>query len=561
VQIFPHDVNIIEPRDNYIYELDHWRAKEGDDPQWRLDTALDSTWTELPAYKRTAVHGIGWAQTTVTISRPVPANKYLALFPDRIVSAYDLYWDGMYISSNGTVADVQEREVVGRYFSLVQIPQQYSAPGRHTVALRVSNWNVASRWEHGQLFFGYYDAILKLVYTWQVRIYFLLGIVFLAMCLNIFLSFTSQRRSTHLLFGIFCLAIFLSLLFNYYWTIADVSNYYLDYRNVIVPLTLVLIGIALPVFFLFEFAFPYTAGATLAIVLMNGIAFSASRDSDTLNAYVFYLLIGNVVFLTLWGVTRRREGTVPVLVGTAASILISWADFRFGVDNVTIFSSSIIICYTYILAKQFSRNERQKQEALVRSIRLENQLLKRSINPHSLLNSLTSIIVWLKKEPAVAIQLVESLSEEFRIVSQIANLQMISIKTEIDLCQTHLRIMSFRRKAKFTLEHHDIDFGEEIPPMIFHTLIENGITHAYENRSEGRFVLRRTLLPDGVQYSVFNDGRAGDDGVPHPIGTGFKYIKARLEESYPGRWSFDYGNVEKGFEAHIALYHHAKKGR
>jgi hypothetical protein len=428
------------------------------------------------------------------------------------------------------------------------------------VALRISNWKVASQWEHGQVFFGYYDAVLKLVYTWQVRIYFLLGIVFLAMCLNIFLSFTARKRLTHLLFGLFCLAIFASLLFNYYWTIADVSNTYLDFRNVIVPLTLVLIGIALPVFFLFEFGFPYTVAGMTAIVLLNASAFSAAGNSDTLNAYVFYLLIGNVLLLTVWGISRKREGTTPILVGTGASILISWGDFRFGVDNVTIFSSIIIICYTFILAKQFSQNERQKQEALVRSIRLENQLLKRCINPHYLLNSLTSIIVWLKKDPPVAIQLVESLSDEFRIVSQISNLQKISMKTELDLCQTHLRIMSFRRKAKYTLEHQNVDLEEEIPPMVFHTLIENGITHAFENRSEGRFVLQRTLLADRVLYSMFNDGRAGDDGSPHPIGTGFKYIEARLEESYPGRWSFDYGNVENGFEARVALYYHPKKG-
>ena len=554
-------LNIIEPKDNYIYELEEWKVKEGDNPNWQFDKSIDSSWVKLSEYTRTDVHGIWWAKTTLTISHSPPDNKYFALFPDRIVSAFDIYWDGKYISSNGTVSTTKDRESVGRYFSLFQIPKELSTPGNHVVSLRISNWNVTSKWEHGQFFFGYYDSIIKLIFAWQIRIYFLLGVVFLAMFLNIFLSFTSQRRSTYLLFGILCLTIFLSLLLNYYWAIADVGNSYLDYRNLFVPVTLLLIGIGLPVFFLSEFAFPYKFGATITIVLSNWVAFYLTSTNDNLSDYVFYLLVSNVLFLTIWGVIKRREGTSPVLIGTAASVFISLSDYRFGVDNLTIFSSSIIICYTYILAKQFSRSEKLQQEALVRSMRFENQLLKRCINPHYLLNSLTSIIVWLKKEPNVAVKLVESLSEEFRIVSQISNLQTISVGTELELCQTHLKIMSYRRKAKFSLKHYNLDLLEEIPPMIFHTLIENGLTHAYENRAEGKFVLQRCLVADGVKYSLFNDGHANYNGESHPMGTGFKYIKARLEESYPGRWSFEFGRVENGFEANIALYNHVKKGR
>jgi hypothetical protein len=497
----------------------------------------------------------------VSISREAPENKFFALFPDRIVSAYEVYWDGTYISSNGSVGNSPEEEAIGQYFTLVQIPNHLATTGKHTVALRISNWNVTSLWEKGQVFFGYYDSILKLVFAWQVRIYFLLGVVFLAMCLHIFLSFTSQRRLTHLLFGTFCLAIFFSLLFNYYWTIANVSNSYLDYRNLIVPMTLVLIGTALPVFFLFEFDVPCKTWVTVAIMLLNGYTLHAASDGESLNTLVFYLLTVNVLLLALWGASRKREGTIPVLMGISASVLINRADLRFGIDNVTMFSTVIIICYTYILAAQFSRNEREKQEAMVRSIRLENLLLKRCINPHYLLNSLTAIIAWLRRDPPVAIQLVESLSKEFRIVSQISNLQKIAVRTEIELCETHLRIMSCRRKATFALEHRNLDLEEEIPPMIFHTLVENGVTHSFEDRSEGRFMIERTEMPDGVRYSVFNDGQSGDESTAHGTGTGFKYIKARLEESYPGRWTFEYGEVENGYAAHIALFHHAKKNR
>lgn len=551
--------NTVEPRENYINELEYWRFKDGDAGIIGYEALSDSTWHDISTYERTPVQGTWWAATQVNIVSQATENKFFALLPDRIVSAFDVYWDGVYLSSNGVISRTREGEVVGKYFSLFQIPRELSGPGTHIVSLHISNWHLKSRWERGQFFFGYYDSIIRLVYTWQLRIYFLLGIVVLAMFLNVFLSFTSQRRRTFLLFAVLCLGVFLSLLLNYYWAIADISNAYLDYRNALVPVTLLMIGIALPAFFLYEFAVPHKPAAITFVAMSNIAVISLRGGAEEYSDYVFYLLIANVLALTVWALAHKREGALPILVGSALSMFINLSQIRFGIDSLTVFNATIIICYTYILAKQFARNERLKQQALVRSIRLENQLLKRCISPHYLLNSLTSIIAWLRKEPSVAIKLVEALSEEFRIVSQISDLQKISVKTELELCRTHLKIMNYRRKADFSLEVHDIDPLEEIPPMIFHTLIENGITHAYENRSEGRFVLCRTVLPDGVAYRLFNDAHARLDGQAHPMGTGLKYVQARLEESYPGRWSLNYGKVKDGYEVNIAMYSHLKK--
>ncbi len=553
-------VNQVEPREGYIYELNHWVVRPGDDVHRAIGSVPDSSWKDISSFESSPLQGIWWVRTNVTISGSAPENKFFALLPDRIVSAYEVYWDDRYVASNGVVSADPRLEVVGRYFSVMQIPKELSGTGNHILTLRISNWHVNARWEAGQFFFGYYDSMIRLIYTWQLRIYFLLGVVFLAMCLHLFLFFTSHRHLSFLLFALLCAGIFISLLVNYYWAVADVSSTYLEYRNLLVPVSLVIIGIAMPMFFLLEFRFPYIIPATVLILAGNSIAFLTHADTEHLNNLIFYLLVVLMSVLAAWGFFRKREGAAPVSFAVAASVLIGLADLRFGIDNLTIFSLSIIICYTYMLARQFASNENQKQDALVRSIRLENQLLKRSINPHYVLNSLTSVIVWLKKKPSTAIKLVESLSEEFRIVAQVSNLQKIAMRTEIDLCRAHLRIMSFRKKGKFSLEHHNIDPQEEIPPMIFHTLIENGLTHSYEDRSEGRFVLTRSVSPRGVVYSLFNDSCAPSSGSDHPAGTGFKYVQARLEESYPGRWSLNYGNVKDGYEVTIALFNHSKHG-
>jgi hypothetical protein len=433
--------------------------------------------------------------------------------------------------------------------------------GDHWIAVRISNWNLNSRWEQGQFFFGYYDSVLKLVFGWQIRIYFLLGIIFLALCLNVFLSFTSQKRLTHLLFSALCVVIFLSLLLNYLWAIADVSNAFVDVRNMLVPITIVFIGFALPVFFIYEYDFPYKKGAIGFVILVTIALITLGPRTKELSDRTFGALAGNILLLTLWGIVKRREGGIPVLIGMLLSGCIFLLNLRFGIDRLTIFSTALIICYTFILARQFSMNERLKKEASIRSMRLENQLLKRSINPHYLLNSLTSIMVWLKREPSKARELIESLSEEFRIVSQISNLEKIAMRQELELCRMHLKIMSCRKNSNFRLVDRSLDLDEKIPPMIFHTLIENGITHGYEHRTRGTFVLTRTALSDGVMYRLCNDGDAPSAPSPLTAGTGFKYVQARLEESYPAKWSLDFGKGPNGFEVTIMLHDRGKAPR
>jgi hypothetical protein len=544
--------NVIEPRDNYIYELEHWRVREADSTN--VETGADSAWVDLGEYRRSAHPGLWWIETRIILTAQVPGNKYLALYPDRIVAACDVYWDGEYVGSNGTVGAAPAGEQVGRYFNLFLIPHGLTAAGEHRLRVHISNWTLRSHWEQGQLFFGYYDSLLKLVFAWQLRIYFLLGIIFLALCLGLFLTFTSQQRRSSLLFSLLCVFIFLSLVSNYFWAIADVGIGYVDIRNLLVPILVMCIGIAIPVFLLQEFAFPYLQTAMGVVVAAVLGVFFLSTHTEGMSDDLSYGLVAGVAALAVWGVLHNRAGSIPVLCSALASLLVNLLDLRYGIDRLTVVSSALVIGYTYILAREFSVSERLKRDASVRSVRLENQLLKRSINPHFLLNSLTSIIAWLKKEPARARELVESLSEEFRLISQVSDMARIPMRQELALCEAHLKIMSCRKNSRFRLLHHGLDLAEEVPPMIFHTLIENGVTHGFARKKRGEFVLSRTLLPDGVRYRMFNDGEPEPDADAGALGTGFKYIRARLEESYPGKWECTQRRVQNGFEVDITVH-------
>jgi LytS/YehU family sensor histidine kinase len=92
-----------------------------------------------------------------------------------------------------------------------------------------------------------------------------------------------------------------------------------------------------------------------------------------------------------------------------------------------------------------------------------------------------------------------------------------------------------------------------VPPMIFHTLIENGLTHGYENKLQGTFTLQRKKNSNCVQYILSNDGDFNSGESKDSSGFGLRYIKNRLEESYPDRWDIISRKQAQGWETTIEI--------
>ncbi|MBZ0306190.1 MAG: transcriptional regulator, partial [Anaerolineae bacterium] len=93
-----------------------------------------------------------------------------------------------------------------------------------------------------------------------------------------------------------------------------------------------------------------------------------------------------------------------------------------------------------------------------------------------------------------------------------------------------------------------------LPPLIFHTLIENGISHSYQKKTNGNFKIEFLQENNVDIYRITNDG---GNKIPQELkdGLGFKYIKSRLEEAFPNAWEFNchYENEEWISEIRIKL--------
>jgi LytS/YehU family sensor histidine kinase len=258
-----------------------------------------------------------------------------------------------------------------------------------------------------------------------------------------------------------------------------------------------------------------------------------------------------------WAVWRRRTGAR--LTFTAASVglvilrLDSSANQILGPSFLITFSL-LVMSLLAAIGKQVQSARRAARAAELTSTRMEIELLKKNLQPHFLLNTLTALTEVVEQSPREAVKLIDDLAEELRSLSRMSAKKLIPLGQELELCRAHLRVMSLRTGKPWQLNAEDLDPASLVPPALFLTLIENGFTHQRIASTGGAFVLRRDNMPGNAMSFIFvSPGDIQDDPSRAAGGTGLRYVKARLEESFPGRWSFRQGPTSAGWESVIEI--------
>lgn len=210
----------------------------------------------------------------------------------------------------------------------------------------------------------------------------------------------------------------------------------------------------------------------------------------------------------------------------------------------------MIILMTISSGIQLSRHTNLLNQAQLQSAKLENQLLKKSIQPHFILNALTSLQELIEQDPGKASQFVQNLSRVFTVFSKVNERKLIPINEELELASSFLDIMAVRMNKKFELKVDTIDGNEEIPPGVLLTLIENGVTHGFSRHDTGHFQISKSTTHTTVTFTIENNGDA-----PSIIneGVGIQYIRSRLNEAFGEHYSLQFQPLEQGFRSQIIL--------
>lgn len=468
--------------------------------------------------------------------------------------AFIVYWDGVRLGQNGTPASAGQPEVPGTETSYYQVPDKLAGLGKHVVIVSGTQSHLLETTERSVV--AKPDSYLKLLRQPLIElslVNLMAGAFLIAAIYYTFLYYNSKHKQrTTLLFAVICFLFFALLAMEYLKFYIDIPYTEFYTRLSIVGWLTFAIALLIPLYFAIHYNLPYKLpfmGILLAALLCIYIIYYEHYDL-TAHLYSLTLWIASVLIL-LYVVIRKQRGSLLVLAGFVASMIVN--QYMFYDFGLYVSFTLILLCILYLQTLGAKQLEEDHQASLLLSSRLQLELVKKNIQPHFLRNTLTSLMDWVEESPAQGVLFIQALSDEFDVMNDIAEHSLIPIRQEIDLCRHHLSVMQFRKEVIYKWEDTGIEDKELIPPAVIHTLLENGITHSAPN-PDGSILFRLTFAHVGnhKQYTldVFAENRVRSG---RKSGNGFRYIEARLKESYGDKWNFSSEAFDGGWRSIIRI--------
>lgn len=532
--------------------------KVGDDPRW---SALDWDDTEWDQSGRTDTVGIYWVRFDIYLDKRIHAikNKGASIIS---LGSYQAFWDGHLIYENGKVGSNIDDEIPGTFISEFIIPDSLCKEGKHHLAFRVSNFhntNFRGSWNSFQI--AEYGESQKRNLR-LTSIMFVLGGGYLIAAIYYLLMFFGQRKDKQkLIFSLMCFLFFGLIFMEFYKFLIPYEYHFHFVRLMIIGLITVSISFIVPYFLYVLFDLPYRRyfvtiySIVIACILVNNniIDDQTSQMVSTLMLIVSFIITGIAIYL-------KRKGSIAIIFAILLIAFInyytdySFSHLLFNYDiNLFVGFTILVLAILYLMAQKNKARDLAYESSLLKSARLQNELLKKNIQPHFIMNTLTSIMEWVEISPKKSIDFIEALAGEFEILNKIADLKLIPIQQEINLVKRHLDVMKFRKEVEYEWITEGIDESEKIPPAVLHTIIENGISHSIP--IDGKIVFHLTFRRDKKQkiYTLKTIAKNRIKSKENPTGTGLKYIQSRLNESYGNRWQLISEEGENGWVTIIII--------
>jgi hypothetical protein len=519
-----------------------FRMMRGDSPAWARPDFDDGAWPSVALEEVPGGPGILWLRARIDL--PAAAKRPVGVFFSALAS-HEIWWDGEILGRGGVVGSTPAAEVPGPVQALYAVPDRLASPGPHAIAIRssaehrhfrptVGYWAVA---------IGSYPALERAARGAVTGALMSLSAIVLA-ALFAFLSWLLDRRERSFLLLAVLSAVSAGLLLAEAYR--PLFGY--SYDRHLIRLAFItalswLLDVALVLYLVLRFPMRGSrwllgvalAGATIPIFTVRFF------DGKVLAGY--FVVFPAALIWALRAARRRLLGSGFAAAGIAAALAALLVDPGNFLDrNLFLSIDVLLLCLLASRALQYRAERRKRETAELKSARLEVELLKKRFQPHFLMNTLTALAEWIEEDPAIAARMIQALSEELRLLGAISDRTLVRMEDEIALCRSHLEIMSCRKGRRMTLETAGLDPAAPIPPAVVHTLVENAITHGATRESDVVLWLRRGTEPGRVRYvfeSPFEPGAA--DPAPAVEGTGLRYVRARLEESFGDRWSLASG--------------------
>ena len=540
--------------DTTLVSLDGFQMKVGHDDRWSSVDFDDRDWQRVDLKDVPATSDSVWLRKTVDTTKLVrkpgrPQALYFAA-----IASHEIWWDGERIGSGGVVGRTAGAEIPGPIEAHYQIPDRLAGPGVHLVAIRTAAFHrhFSPRRGYWAILIGDYDAIAALNTRSSLVALMALSGIILTAAFGIAM-FVTRRDRTFLLLGSLCVAAAALLiaekwrfLFGYTYDVHIVRLLIIAFLSWVVSVHVVALTAA---------RFPMKHGRRVVFITA---AIAAAGPFvvpgwDTKAVFMFLVCFATSLVWAAGAMRRKLPGSLLAVIGISVALLALAAQpFRFVDDGVYFALNFLFICLLCSHALQVRSDEENRTAALLKTARLELEATKRHMQPHFLMNTLTALSEWIEEDPQTAIVMIEALAEEMTTLRRMSAERLVTAEDEIRLCRTHLTTMSLRKEVHYTLQTEGVESARLVPPTIFHTLVENAVTHGPLSQSEVLLRLAATRKGDRMHYT-FESPLENSDHRKYEPGDGTRYIEARLSEVWGDAWTLRQMSVGSNWQVEIEV--------
>lgn len=476
----------------------------------------------------------------ITLHLPEQVDEQIKLLKLSMLAASEIYWDGVLVGTNGRPGKNRTSETPGEVDLALPIPPGLTGAGAHQLLISASNHHLQQPL-HSIFYYlavESFDSSDDYSQRHLLTASFFLGGLLLAFLVFQIIFWRYSTRMSYQLLSALCLSSGLLLLVEK-WRVAIGYTYDLHLLRlqlvwVLTWLTCLLLGS----YYLFHYQFEkkwWRVSVLAGVLLASGLL---PISYDARSSLLFLIALAAALFTLVQAARAHQPGiwwSLPGMVVVTLLFLFSPENF---LEDRFALAAFMIVVVALVGVVEEMRLSRAKALLFAR---MESELLRKNLQPHFLMNSLTLVIEWIEQAPASASAFVKALAEELGMLVAYSDKKLISLDEEITLCKRHLEIMGFRYMASYSFIVSGATDGIYLPPAVIHTQIENAFSHNRFSKT-AEFKLAIAKHDGKVRLELTSPLAPNKESKQFSVGFGQRYIESRLEEAFGRRYEYS-GNV------------------
>ena len=201
-------------------------------------------------------------------------------------------------------------------------------------------------------------------------------------------------------------------------------------------------------------------------------------------------------------------------------------------------------------------NEIKLKEALKeKTYEMEMALIKSQLDPHLLFNTINNIDALILKDPVVASEYLNKLSDIMRFMLYETKPDQILLSKEIEYIEKYIELQKIRTANKdyvhFTITGNV--GSKKIAPMVFIPFIENAFKHTNNKKLENAISIDICVKAQKIEFRCENKFDSKPSARQPDSGLGNELIQKRLHLIYQEKHTLEVNKTDDLYSIHLTI--------